>query len=237
MKLPIEISPSPLITTTIEIRYVSTLESSQIFPLVYSAFMSELPNVEQNKLPLQLRQMEKNLKYVPDYILSNESYKLSFSGCVLSFENTGDYKLWGSYFPFVSKCFETFFKLIDIHFFERIGVRYGSVLDKTEGINQVLNFVPSIGVEGYNQKFESYRSNLEIDNVNLLLQIKDNANLVNTKKGSISGLYIDIDASILNKMNPDEDILKLIDKLHFEQKRLFFSLLKSEYIKTLNPKY
>jgi len=237
MKLPIEISPSPIIASSIEIRYVSNIEPSKLFPLVYSAFMKELPNMEQTKLLPQFKQMNNQLKYSPDYTLSNESYKLSFSNCVLSFENIADYKLWGNYFPFISKCVNTFFGLFDIEHVERVGVRYASVLDRTGGVEQILNFIPKISIEEYSQEFLVYRSNLKIEDMNIHLQIMDNANIKSPKKSVPSGLYIDIDASFTGKINADNKLLELIDKLHQEEKNLFFTLLKPEYIDTLNPKY
>ncbi len=236
MKLPIEISPNPLVTSTIEIRFLSSLSSQKIFPIVYQSFSEDLPNFEHINIPNEIRQKNLQLKYLPDYTLLNEDFKLSFSNNVLSFENVGEYKLWGQYFPFISKSISIFLELGIIEKIERIGVRYASVLVNTDGVNDVLNSIPTTNIEGYEQKFEQYRSNFIIDEINLFLQIFNKAN---TKKNDIeiSGVYIDIDASITNEINPDNKIIESIEKLHSIQKKLFYSLLKPEYIASLNPKY
>jgi len=241
MKLPIEISPNPLVTSTIEVRYYSKIGSNKLFNLVYKAFMQELPNFEQNTLPQGIKETNPQFKYAPDYILSNENYKLSFSNNVLSFENVAEYKLWGNYFPFISKSIKAFFELGHIDYVERIGVRYASVLDKTQSASEVINDVPAINVEGYDQKFEHYRSNLKKDNISILLQIFDNAKAAKNGVNS-SGVYIDIDASFTGKLDKNEgafldEVLKYVDKLHSIEKELFFSLMKPEYLSTLNPKY
>ena len=70
----------------------------------------------------------------------------------------------------------------------------------------------------------------------MFLQIFDNAKA--TKKDrTVSGVYIDIDASFSNKLTEEKDVIQVIDNLHTEQKKLFFALLNPEYILTLNPKY
>lgn len=236
MKLPLEITPNPLVTSTIELRFTSQIPSNSLFPAVYKAFLDDLPKFELSNLPPEIKATNPQLKYAPDYILSNENYRLSFSNSVLSFEHVAEYQFWKNYFPFVSKCFNIFFKIVQTEYIERIGVRYASVLDKTESASQVLISVPSVSLQNYNQKFEHHRTIIKVDNLNLLLQIFDNAK-AQKKEQSISGVYIDIDAFSEEKIAPNEVVLKTIDRLHLEQKKLFFSLLKAEYIETLNPKY
>lgn len=236
MKLPVEISPNPLVTSTIELRFSSPSPSNILFPKVYKAFQDDFPNFELSNLPPEVKASNPQFKYAPDYVLSNDHYKLSFSNSVLTFEHVSAYQFWKNYFPFVSKCFHTFFEIVKTEFIERIGVRYASVLDKTENANQVLASVPGIELPGYDQKFEHYRSIINIKNINLLLQIFDNAKAVKMDQ-TITGVYIDIDASFNQKIEPNEKVLEVIDLLHSEQKKLFFSLLKEDFIQTLNPKY
>lgn len=236
MKLPSEISPNPLVTSTIELRFSSGFSSSDLFPAVYRAFLDDLPNFELSNLPADIKASNPQFRYAPDYVLSNENYKVSFSNKVLTFEHVSEYLFWKNYFPFVSKCFNIFFRIVEIDFIERIGVRYASVLDQTESVNQVLVSVPKMELQNYDQKFENFRSIIKIDDFKLLLQIFDNAKAMR-KDQSISGVYIDIDASYNNRVEPNEKVLEVIDKLHLEQKKLFFSLLKDDYIQTLNPIY
>lgn len=236
MKLPVEISPNPLVTSTIELRFFTQASSIDLFPVVYQAFSSLFPKFEVSNLPSDVKSSNPQFKFTPDYMLSNENYRLSFSNTVLSFEHVSEYQFWRNYFPFVSSCYEKFFNLVKAEFIERIGVRYASVLDKTESANQVLVSVPGISLSGYNQKFEHYRSVIKVNGFNLLLQIFDNAK-AQIKDHSISGVYIDIDASLDQKIEPNKKALEIIDQLHSEQKKLFFSLLKEDYIQTLNPKY
>lgn len=66
---------------------------------------------------------------------------------------------------FISKSISIFLELGIIEKIERIGVRYASVLVNTDGVNDVLNSIPTTNIEGYEQKFEQYRSNFIIDEI------------------------------------------------------------------------
>ena len=70
-----------------------------------------------------------------------------------------------------------------------------------------------------------------------VLQIANNDHVKNSvfdKDGSILDLTIVKNGLI--KVN-NEYILQLINSLHFKQKTTFFSLLKPEFLDSLNPKY
>ena len=236
MKLPKEISPNPIVISTVEVRYKSEISSQKLFPIVYNLFREVLPEFEQISLPVELKESNPNLKYNPDYVLSNEKYKLSFSDCVISFENQNSYQLWTNYSKFITESINKFFSINHINFIDRIGVRYASVLDKTEDVNQVLNFNPSINSDIYKQNFEHFSTKLSIGEISLFLQVYQNAQ--STKIGNkISGVYVDIDASQIGEFKPDNQILDIINNLHLEEKKLFFSLLKPEFLKSLNPIY
>lgn len=240
MKLPIEIFPNPLITSTVEIRFVSKIELSQMFSHVYETFVKELPRFEQVSIPKDIKLSTPQFSHSAEYNLRNDDYKLSFGNNVLSFENVGEYKLWENYFPFIASCITKFFNLGFIEKIERIGVRYASVLNNTTDINSILNFEPDLKIEGYKQKFENYKSFLNINDVTLFLQIYRNAKAVQREK-TISGVYIDIDAFYIKELafEPilNTKIFEVIQLLHKEEKVLFFSLLKPEYLSSLQPHY
>ena len=237
MALPKEISPNPLVTSTVEVRFNSGKETSQLLPLVYSKFLKSLPNLTESNIPKEIRANNSELAYAPAYTLSNDNYSLSFSNKIIAFENVSDYKFWNNYFPFITTHLKEFFELGIITNIERIGVRYASILDKVESIDKVLVDVPKFTLNSnYKQNFSYYRSDLIKDGCNLHLQIANNARATKNNK-FLSGVYIDIDASFTGQLQIGNDIIGIIDKLHTQEKELFFSLLKQDFINTLNPKF
>jgi uncharacterized protein (TIGR04255 family) len=236
MKLPKEIKPNPLVTSTVEIRFHLNIEKTKLLPLVYKKFQNELPNLNETVIPKQIKELDPQFKYSPDFVLSNNDFSLSFGINVLSFENVDEYKLWGNYFPFIVNSLKGFYEFNIITQIERIGVRYVSVFDRTEKISDVINSVPTLPFNDYNQKFGVFRCDLIRDEVNLHLQIADNVKVIKNTR-VLSGSCIDIDAFYGNKLNPDEKVFEIIDKLHLQQKEVFISLLKKSFLDSLTVIY
>jgi uncharacterized protein (TIGR04255 family) len=236
MNLPKEIVPNPLVISTVEVRFNSDLEKSKLFPLVYKKFQNELPNLNENIIPKQIKELDPQFKYSPDFVLSNNDFSLSFGINVISFENVAEYKFWSNYFPFIVNSLKGFFEIGIIKLVERIGVRYASVFDHAEKIAGVIKNIPAIPVDNYKQNFGLFRCDLIKEEINLHLQIAENVKIMKNNK-FLSGSCIDIDAFYTNKINPDDTVFSIIDKLHSQEKEVFYSLLKKSFLDTLTVKY
>ena len=236
MLLPKEIAPNPLIGSTIEIRYNSEVDKKKLLSLVFTQFQSDFPNLNNSSIPEQIRALDPNLQFSPDYILSNEKYSLSFSSKVLSFENTSEYTFWSNYYPFIISCLKRFYSLGIIKSIDRIGVRYASIFDNVPSISEVIKETPIIHFDNYKSKFGFFNCDLSNDEISIHLQIAGNAAI--TKNNKIrTGCLIDIDAFLLKRFEPDEKVFKVIDELHQEEKKLFWDLLSDSFKEKLNVKY
>ena len=177
------------------------------------------------------------LKFSADYILKNEDFSLSFGAGAIAFENVSEYKLWKNYFPFIKSQLNKFFALNIIDKISRIGVRYASVFNGNNKIEEALNFIPKIPIDDYEQSFGIMRLDFKKAGYNFHVQLANNAKVKKNNK-SLSGVYIDIDSSYTETLQPNNDILRIIDELHTEGKILFFTkLIKPSFLETLNPKY
>lgn len=236
MKVPISISPNPLFTSTIEIRFTTTSNKQELFQKMTSAFLQDLPNLEVGKIPQELKANQEQFKFAADYTLKNDDYSLSFSTNSISFEHISEYKYWPTYFAFIKNCLDKVFELKFIEKIERCGVRYGSILDGLHNPKDVLIDLPKLEINNLSSNFAGFQSIFKTENSTLYLQISANAKL---NKGNVlrTGLYIDIDSSYSKTIQPNNEIYSILDKLHKDQKELFFGLLKEDFIQTLNPKY
>ena len=79
MLLPKEISPNPLVSSTIELRFISELLDSDILANVFPVFSKDFPNLTEGQIPKEIKKQEPQLKYSPDYILKNEKFSISFT--------------------------------------------------------------------------------------------------------------------------------------------------------------
>jgi len=237
MSLPKEISPNPLIISSIEVRFISDLDEANVLGTFFPVFSKELEKLSTGKIPSKIRKVQEHLKYFPDYTLSNNKYSVSFSNKAILFENVGEYTFWDNYFDFVKKQLTKLFSLKIIKKIERIGVRYASILKQEENLNNILKHYPVFSINGFDEQLVLIRTDLKKNKNNLHLQIARNAK---TELNGIvkNGLLIDIDASNSNIIEQDDEIVfKIIDELHSDEKSLFFELLTPTYLSKLNPKY
>lgn len=236
--LPKEISPNPLLTSSVELRYSSTIEQHELLSIFYGAYKDITPTLQENKIPKEIREKDPNLLFSPDYTLSNSDYSISFSKSSILFENVGSsYKLWGNYYPFICQQIETLKSLDIVTDVNRIGVRYGSMFEGVTSFDGTLKYKPTLNYPDIVENVILYITEFLKGEFNIRLQITPNA--VATKVDSQkAGLFIDIDASIAKQLGKlDNHIVEYIDDLHMHQKTLFFSLLLPEFIEKLNPKY
>lgn len=239
MSLPIQISPSPIVTSTVELRIKSNLSTHQIFSLIFPKVEKRLPTVVANPIANQINMIAANdqLKYLPAYILSNAEYSLSIGENVVSFANVNEYTLWQRYFAFINETLTILFSIGYISDIERIGVRYASLFNNILDINEILKYKPSLNIEGYEEKFHHFRGDLKIRDFNFHVQLFNNAR-AQKNNALISGAVIDIDASYTADLKPSNNVFSIIDELHHEEKVLFFEkIVKEDFIQSLNPKY
>jgi len=236
MSLPKRISPSPLFNTTIEVRFQTKLDRIKMLQKMLSLFSDMFTDIKEGNIPTDIKKSEPQFKYAADYIMKNDDYILSFGENSIAFEHASDYKLWPTYFSFIKKCITRVISNNVIDKIERCGVRYGSLMEGKYEPKDILRELPKIEINGMTRKLSGYQAFYQKNNNTLFLQIKPNTKI---KKDEVekSGLYIDIDASRVSNLPPNESILEVINELHQDQKELFFGILNSEYLKTLNPEY
>ena len=236
MQLPKQITPNPLVLSTVELRFSSNLNESSILSTIFPLFSKELPFLSEGKIPKDLKRQNEQFRYAPDFCLKNELYTLSFSNNVISFENNKEYTLWDNYFGFIKTQLLKLIGLGIIDNFDRVGVRYVSIFENKKDIQNVLKKTPSMTIDGYNENFLHYSSEIKKEKINLHLNIAKNAKVERDGVTKI-GTLIYIDASFNEKSMVNESVFETIDSLHLEQKKLFFSLLCQDFIKELNPSY
>ena len=242
MALPIEITPNPLITSTVEIRFVSEISEEDVLGKFFPIFSNNFPKLkEKSKIPFELKKERPEFQFSADYIMQNDKYSLSVGNNVIAFENIGTYQLWSNYYPFIKENLELLRKSGFAKKLLRIGIRYASIFENSKNIEELLNFPNIIQFNGYAQENQFIRSTFKKGDINLLLQVAKNAKLEKLDQNKIiEGLYIDIDASSDNNL-PNEignNLYDLIDSLHNEQKKLLFEgVMKKDFLDSLKPKY
>ncbi|MFN8429092.1 MAG: TIGR04255 family protein [Spirosomataceae bacterium] len=234
MHLPSRIEPCPIIDAIIEIRFTSKINANAVFGILYGVLQEDFKNVETLpilQIPEVVRVSDPNLKYKPYYKISNEAIITQIGPDVITISSFPEYLGWKD---FSQRIFKILNKIITTGIFEkieRLGIRYINFFE-TEIFNKV-NLSVTLNSNNINLKNTIVRTEIEQESFTSTLQIANNVN-INQKFGSI----IDIDTfTTFNLETFFEEKEKIINSGHDKEKELFFKLLKSEFLKSLNPQY
>jgi uncharacterized protein (TIGR04255 family) len=119
---------------------------------------------------------------------------------------------------------------------QRIGVRFISQFDDIE-IFQKLKMSLTLNISNKNLATTQIRSEYDEDGFKIILNVLNNFHrLEKTVQRKFSTVDIDV-IKFYTSSKDFSDISDGIDKAHFKQKSIFFSLLSDEYLRTLNPEY
>jgi len=240
MILPKQITPCPINQAVVEIRFNSPLPPDAIFGVVFNKLKDSykdeggLPILQ---IPAAVRNQDPNLLFQPHYKLVKDHYILQIGPKVISLAITDQkYTTWESYYTEIQEVFE---KVNEIGFISevlRVGLRYINLFvdDIWENINISVKISDNeihsdeIFVRTLLDKGE-YKVNLQTGNQ---LKLEDNKQIVG--RASV----IDIDTFILDEnINFFSNMKEILWSSHDIEKEIFFTLLKDDFLKSLNPEY
>ncbi len=237
VKLPKKIDPCPILEAVVEFRFESPFPYDAIFGIVYNEFKSDFSSLQELpilQLPEVVRRQDPALRYKPYYKLSSKDKKFLFQvgARVFSLINLNPYDGWATFSIRLKDLLDRIEKISIVDKYTRVGIRYinGFDFNILEKINLSLNIS--------NEQLTEFDSTIRIEFPSgefiSTLQVINNAQVKKTE-GIVKGSIIDIDTFINNPVKP---ILEVVKQGHNEEKKLFFTLLKKDFIeKELNPEY
>jgi len=242
MKLPKKITPCPILEAVVELRFSTSLFSEAIFGLMYDKVKDDYKKFEKLpilQLPEAVRENDPNLKYQPHYKLMSDDYMLQIGTHVISLVHPMNsqkiYKGWGEFSKEAKTVFQKAYKLGVLGTVERLGVRYINFFDGDVFGDLTCSF------EGpFKAKNRMMGVELQEGPFKVVLQIASNANVQRAGETGIRmGSVLDIDVQYAKKIAIDTkgDLTKIMTEGHELAKKTFFSLLKEEYLKSLEPVY
>jgi uncharacterized protein (TIGR04255 family) len=234
MNLPKNINPCPIVDALLEVRFTSKINANAVFGLIYSVLQKDFQKVETLpilQLPDIVRASDPNLKYKPYYKVSNENFVIQIGPDVISISSFPKYLGWELFSKIIFEVLSKIENVGIINIIERIGIRYINFFETN--IFEKVNLKVYIGADDILYKNTIVRTEIEQGEFSSTLQVANNA-IINGKLGSI----IDIDTFVTKNLDTFfSRKTELINAGHLKEKELFYSLLKPEFLKTLNPTY
>ena len=238
-KLPNHIEICPIVDALVELRFEASVNANAVFGLIYGALIKSYPgnvvNLPIMQLPEAVRMSDPTLKFKPLYRINNKNVSIQIGTDVISICSPLPYIGWETFKKHVQEIIRLIHENGIFSRVVRLGHRYvnffgSDLLDKI-----TMSFHMTDGYNIQNLIITTQVKDSDFDNT---VQFSNNAALnlgtPNQKNGSI----IDIDTFrdysdgyFLENINTE------IEKAHQCEKTLFFSLLKPEFIESLNPRY
>ena len=195
---------------------------------------SKLPIVE---LPETIRNEDPNLRYQALYELRKGSkIRLRVGPRVLTFANTRPYVGWTDWFGFIRSVLSRLEKTKVLEFAERLGIRYINLFEQS--ILDKVNLSVSINGVDLSDQTTTPRTEFHDGDITKVLQVSNRVQVTLEGK-KVNGSVIDIDCLHLfgRERSFYEAYPDIAVSAHQAEKKLFFGLLKPEFLETLNPAY
>lgn len=237
MNLPKTISPCPIIEAVLEVRFKTSVPKSAVFGIFYNKLKEWLKSEPQDlpilQIPEQIRQHDNSLNFKPYYQFKKENLVVQIGPDVCLISSTNEYMGWEHFSKEIFKLLDIILDSGIIESFLRLGFRYINFFE--EEIYNSINVDINLNDKPIDYNNTVLSTSLRNNNFSSTLTIS-NHSIVNNRNGSI----IDIDTFMDIKLSVEEFKLKyreLIEEGHSDEKKLFYQLLKKDFLTTLNPKY
>ncbi len=248
MNFPKKISPDRIRDSIVEVKYASSIPFQVLIGFFYNSLDDTYIYTNQ---PISSSQIN------PQISLSNEiaifggqnffftdKIKIQLQPNSLIFNCINEYIGWDEYRLEIEKTLKQFFTLKDIEKYTRIGVRYVSEYPEMD-IKNCVKFDFTFGLSEVKSDTYLFRSEFIWDEHRVILNLQHKAPVLKTKvdknKAEITSVpvsIIDIDV-IADKLeiNNLEKLMEYIDKVHQNEKEIFFKILKDDFLKSLKLEY
>ena len=239
MILPKRVEPCPIVDSVVELRFQSATFPNAVFGIIYTALKDQYSEVEKLpilQLPEQLRDSDPNFKFKAHYrVVSADKYSVQIGPDVIVIGAPDPYPGWYDFSQRIYDVVEQVLKSGIISSVTRLGIRFINFFEEDIFDKVALHIIAN------DKKLSSrntlLRTEVEKDSFLNTLQIANSVTRTINNKMSV-GSIIDIDTfkdytdTEFNAIYREE-----IELGHNTEKRIFFELLKAEFLETLNPKY
>jgi uncharacterized protein (TIGR04255 family) len=172
------------------------------------------------------------------YIHKEGKFRVDITAESITFNLTEKYEGWNNYINVIEETLIPLFQEKVITKVNRIGVRYISIFD---GVRIFDNIIPQITFAPLDDLSSRSQFRIELNRADFLAIVSIVNAYPTVLENKNTDIFSVVDIDIIKVTNSQiasfENVMNTIQKAHHEQKQLFFSLLKQEFIKSLNPEF
>ena len=172
------------------------------------------------------------------YVHRDGKFRVDINANSITFNLIDGYAGWREYFTIIRSTLSALFDAKIISRALRVGVRYISVFDQQRIFDQII---PELNFNPFDETSSRAQFRIELPRQDFLVILTLINAFPKTVGDDVKEIYSVIDIDTFKLFEPmiesGTDLLKWLDGAHDEQKEVFFSLLKQEFVDSLNPLY
>ena len=239
MKIPKKITPDHLKDTIVQILFIPGVPPELILGNFSFLFKDSFKFVASKRLPQPIPGFPSIIERNYYFTDLREEIKVEISENALTFNSLSKYIGWKKYFPLVESTLKLLLENGTIKAVNRIGTRYVSEFPDI-GIFEKLQMSIDLNIPNKNFQTTHVRTEYNDDQFKVILNLSNDLlkpNIGIGKPSRFSLIDIDVISFFSVPISNQEQVIDLIDKSHFKQKTIFFSLLTEDFLNSLNPEY
>jgi uncharacterized protein (TIGR04255 family) len=236
LKIPKKITPCPIIEAIVELRFEHQIQVDMIPGIVFGEFKEHFPQFSKlpvMQLPSAVRDGDPNFKFSPYFRFAGTDFLLQVGPTNFSIVCPKEYKGWTTFRGQIETVFSGMKKLKIIGKPIRLGVRYISFFEGIDIFEKVKTRLEIGDRQLVGNASNVLRTEFKEDGFTQILQITNNA-MMNEKN---SGSMIDIDIVSEARDTILSNYLGIIDNAHDLEKKLYFGMLKEDFLAQFKPEY
>jgi uncharacterized protein (TIGR04255 family) len=237
-RLPVRISPCPILEAVLEIRFVTGEDWTLLPGLLYTQIKGQYPKSEKlpiANMPEEIFRSDPNLTYAPRMKFVGAGFVIQFGPRVVSLLTQGDYPGWHRINDELVWLLERLKNANFIHEGERLGMRYIDFFP--EDIFSRLALDVHFGGQTVSGVEMSFATVFRRGDFTARLSLNNGA-LVTRGNDVVSGSILDLDVWLeASGFNVFGDAAVRFEEAHRCNKEIFFGLLKTDFLDSLAPKY
>lgn len=237
-RLPVRISPCPILNAVLELRFVTGKDWSLLPGLLFTQIEERYPKMEKlsvSELPEEILRNDPALIYTPRIRFIGKDFVIQFGPRVVSLLTKGEYPGWRRIQEELSWLLDRLKLAGFIHEGERLGMRYIDFFENDIFSRLVLN-IQSDGqsVSGVDMNFATVFRRGDLT-ARLIL---NNGAMVTRGNQVVTGSILDLDVWLeASGFDIFGDAADRFEDAHRCNKEIFFGLLKTDFLDSLAPEY
>ncbi|MDR1925452.1 MAG: TIGR04255 family protein [Planctomycetaceae bacterium] len=243
IKLPKKLKTDLILSAVFELRFSTKIPQEAVYGMVYQAVIKKYPSVSPVRLPITqlpdvVRNFDPNLIFQPYNILNIDTKGIGIGSRVINFSIQKPYIGWDQWSSFIAEFIPEFVQLGIFDNIERTGLRFANFTE--QNLCSIAQMDVQIGSTKLGCQPMTLRTEIQEGDYIKVLHLVNNAVVEVRPLERLNGSVIDIE--IIKKIDMpsakfQEQFETILEESHQLEKRLFFEIIKDEFLTTLEPDY